>query len=54
MRRQGDPVAEVRPQRPKRQPFVAREDLLEVIRRTPAIDAARWRAERDEIIDQSV
>jgi prevent-host-death family protein len=50
--RNGTPVAELRPIRPKR--FVLRATLAEGAARSPRIDAARFRADLDALIDQRV
>lgn len=49
--RNGTPVAELRPISPHR--FVARERLVEDFRRLPAFDAARFRRDVDDVVDQS-
>lgn len=48
--RNGTPVAELRPIRPRR--FVLRATLAEAVARAPHIDAARFRADLDAVIDQ--
>ena len=48
--RNGTPVAELRPIRPRR--FVLRATLAEAAARAPHIDAARFRADLDAVIDQ--
>lgn len=50
--RNGRPVGELRPIR--RRTFVARAALLDALRGTAAIDAARFRSDVDEVLDQSV
>ena len=50
--RNGTPVAELRPIRPRR--FVPRDTLAEAAARAPRIDADRFRADLDAVIDQSV
>lgn len=50
--RNGTPVAELRPIRPRR--FVPRDTLAEAAARAPRIDADRFRADLDAMIDQSV
>jgi prevent-host-death family protein len=50
--RNGTPVAELRPIRPRR--FVPRDMLAEAVARAPRIDADRFRADLDAVIDQSV
>jgi prevent-host-death family protein len=50
--RNGTPVAELRPIRQRR--FVLRATLAEAAARSPRIDAARFRADLDAVIDQRV
>jgi len=50
--RNGVPVAELRPIRPRR--FVPRAAIAETAGRAPRVDAARFRADLDAVIDQSV
>ena len=50
--RNGTPVAELRPIRPRR--FVPRDTLAEAAARAPRIEADRFRADLDAMIDQSV
>ena len=50
--RNGVPVAELRPIQPRR--FVPRVVLAEAAARAPRIDAGRFRADLDAVIDQSV
>jgi prevent-host-death family protein len=50
--RNGVPVAELRPIQPRR--FVSRAVIAEAAMRAPRIDAGRFRADLDEVIDQSV
>lgn len=50
--RNGVPVAELRPIRPRR--YVPRAVLAESAARAPRIDAARLRADLDGIVDQAV
>jgi prevent-host-death family protein len=50
--RNGMPVAELRPIRPHR--FVPRAVIAEAAARAPRIDAGRFRADIDAVIDQSV
>lgn len=50
--RNGTPVAELRPIRPRQ--FVPRATLAEAVARAPRIDADRFRADLDTVIDQSV
>ena len=50
--RNGTPVAELRPIRPHR--FVPRANLVEATARAPRIDAARFRADLDAVIDQRI
>ncbi len=48
--RNGTPVAELRPIRPRR--FALRATLAEAVARAPRIDAERFRADLDAVIDQ--
>ena len=48
--RNGTPVAELRPIRRRR--FVPRATLAEAAARAPRIDAARFRADLDAVVDQ--
>jgi prevent-host-death family protein len=50
--RNGVPVAELRPIAPRR--FVPRAAIADAARRAPRIDAVRFRADVDAVIDQSV
>ncbi|MCZ8132973.1 MAG: type II toxin-antitoxin system prevent-host-death family antitoxin [Steroidobacteraceae bacterium] len=50
--RNGTPVAELRPLGPRR--FVPREALAQAARSAPRIDAVRFRADVDAVIDQGV
>lgn len=50
--RNGVPVAELRPIQPHR--FVPRAVVAEGAARAPRIDAARFRADLDAVIDQSI
>lgn len=50
--RNGTPVAELRPIRPRR--FVPRATLAEAASRAPRVDAERFRADLDVVVDQSV
>lgn len=50
--RNGVPVAELRPIQPRR--FVPRAVIAEAATRAPRIDAGRFRADLDAMIDQSV
>ncbi|HXV63151.1 MAG TPA: type II toxin-antitoxin system prevent-host-death family antitoxin [Vicinamibacteria bacterium] len=50
--RNGVPVAELRPIPPRR--FVPRVAILEAGRRAPRVDARRFRADLDAVVDQSV
>ena len=50
--RNGTPVAELRPIRPRR--FALRAMLAEVAARSTRIDAARFRADLDAVIDQRI
>jgi prevent-host-death family protein len=50
--RNGVPVAELRPIQPRR--FVPRAVIAEAAARAPRLDARRFRADLDAVIDQSV
>ncbi len=50
--RNGVPVAELRPIQPRR--FVPRAAIAEAAARAPRVDAGRFRADLDTVIDQSV
>jgi prevent-host-death family protein len=50
--RNGVPVAELRPIQPRR--FVPRAVIAEAAARAPRIDARRFRADVDAVIDQSI
>ena len=50
--RNGVPVAELRPIQPRR--FVPRAVIAEAAARAPHIDAARFRADVDAVIDQTI
>lgn len=50
--RNGSPVAELRPLPPRR--FVPRAVIADAARSAPRVDAARFRADIDESVDQSV
>ena len=50
--RNGTPVAELRPIRPRR--FVSRATLAEAAARAPRIDASQFRADVDTVVDQRV
>jgi prevent-host-death family protein len=50
--RNGTPVAELRPIRPHR--FVPRSTLADAAARAPRIDADRFRADLDGVIDQRI
>ena len=50
--RNGVPVAELRPIQPRR--FVPKAVIVEAAARAPRIDADRFRADQDAVIDQSV
>jgi len=50
--RNGVPVAELRPVPPRR--FVPRAVIADAARRAPRVDAARFRADLDAVVDQSV
>lgn len=50
--RNGTPVAEMRPLRPRR--FIPRAVIADAAARAPRVDAARFRADVDAVIDQRV
>jgi len=50
--RNGTPVAELRPIRPRR--FVPRATIAEAAAHAPRVDAGRFRADLDAVIDQRV
>ena len=50
--RNGTPVAELRPIRARR--FVARNTVAEAAARAPRVDAGRFRADLDAVIDQDI
>ena len=50
--RNGTPVAELRPLQPRR--FVARATIADAAARAPRVDAGRFRADVDAVIDQSI
>jgi len=50
--RNGTPVAELRPIRPRR--FVSRATLAEAASRAPRVDAGRFRADLGVVIDQRI
>ena len=50
--RNGVPVAELRPVPPRR--FVPRAVIADAARRAPRVDAARYRADLDTVVDQSL
>jgi prevent-host-death family protein len=50
--RNGAPVAELRPVAPRR--FVPRAIIAQAAVHAPRIDAARFRADLDSVVDQSV
>jgi prevent-host-death family protein len=50
--RNGTPVAELRPLQPRR--FVARATIADAAARAPRMDAGRFRADVDAVIDQSL
>lgn len=50
--RNGEPIAELRPIQPRR--FVPRSAIAEAAARAAPIDAARFRADIDAVVDQSV
>ena len=50
--RNGVPVAELRPIQPRR--FAPRAVIAEAAARAPRVDAARFRADLDAVVDQSL
>jgi prevent-host-death family protein len=50
--RNGTPVAELRPIRPRR--FASRATLAEAALRAPRVEADRFRADLDAVIDQRI
>jgi prevent-host-death family protein len=50
--RNGTPVAELRPIRPRR--FVPRSTLADAAAGAPRIDAGRFRADLDAVVDQRI
>jgi prevent-host-death family protein len=50
--RNGVPVAELRPIEPHQ--FVSRAAIAEAAARAPRVDAARFRADLDAVVDQSI
>jgi prevent-host-death family protein len=50
--RNGTPVAELRPIRPRR--FASRAPLAEAALRAPRVEADRFRADLDAVIDQRI
>ena len=50
--RNGTPVAELRPIRPRR--FAPRSTLADAAARAPRIDAGRFRADLDAVMDQGI
>ena len=50
--RNGTPVAELRPLQPRR--FVARATIADAAMRAPRVDAGRFRADVDAVIDQGI
>jgi prevent-host-death family protein len=50
--RNGTPVAELRPLQPRR--FVTRATIADAAGRAPRVDAGRFRADVDAVIDQSL
>ncbi len=50
--RNGTPVAELRPVRPRR--FVARATIAEAAAHAPRVDAGRFRVDLDTVIDQRI
>jgi len=52
--RNGEPVAELRPLRAGRRPFITREDVAELAIAGVRIDRHRFRADLDQVIDQGL
>ncbi len=52
--RHGTPVAELRPVAARRPTFVSRADLLAAARSAPVIDAAAFRRDLDDAVDQTL
>jgi prevent-host-death family protein len=50
--RNGTPVAELRPLRPRR--FVPRATIADAAARAPRVDVGRFRADVDAVIDQRI
>jgi prevent-host-death family protein len=50
--RNGTPVAELRPVQPRR--FVPRPRVVEAVGHAPRVDAKRFRADLDAVIDQGI
>jgi len=49
--RNGLPVAELRPLTEQRSPVVSKEALLRLVGVGPSLDAARFRADLDQVVD---
>jgi prevent-host-death family protein len=52
--RHGTPVAELRPVQDRRPRFVSRNDLVAAIATGPHLDAARFRADLDQKLEQAL
>lgn len=52
--RNGMPIAELRPLRSRRSPFVGRAELASMVAHGPHIDSVRFRADLDGAIDQEL
>ncbi len=52
--RNGEPVAELRPLRAGRRPFITREEVAELATAGVRIDRHQFRADLDHVIDQGL
>lgn len=52
--RNGEPVAELRPVRASRRPFISREELAALALSSVRIDRHEFRADLDRVIDQGI
>ncbi len=52
--RNGEPVAELRPVRTSRQPFVSRDDIVALAKVAVRIDRHQFRADLDRLINQEL
>jgi len=52
--RNGEPVAELRPLRAGRRPFITREEVAELATAGVRIDRHQFRADLDRVIDQGL